>query len=541
LDIVALVQTYLPLKKTGANYSACCPFHDEKTPSFTVSQPKQFYHCFGCGEHGDAISFVSKMEHLNFIETLEKLARQIGLPMPQDFSHDSGIEYAPLYGALEKAKLFYTQQLRQRPAAMVAVNYLKNRGLTGQTAKTFSVGFAPPGWSNLIDQCADNTIADLETAGLVIQGQQDRPYDRFRNRVMFPISDLKGRTIGFGARALGDEMPKYLNSPETPLFHKGKQFYGLYEALQVRDWSQLLVVEGYLDVIMLAQYGITGAVATLGTAVTDSHIKILFKYSSQITFCFDGDNAGRKAAEKAFETVLPEMLTGREVKFVFLPQSHDPDSFVREKGAVAFQALLENALTLSDYFFQTTLKNVSTASLTQKASLLEKAQKALEHLPHGIYRALMEERLKDMIPRQSHWRKMKAPPESMPPAIKAALMLILRPELVEQIKSVETLFEQSVEGMALLKFIVQQSQKPAQTSESMISACAQHGMPLSRYTTYLQSLEKLPVSGLENEFNGAVERVFVIGRSYLTQKLLEKAKNGELSDSDKQKLKDFLS
>lgn len=523
----------------GANYSACCPFHQEKTPSFSVNQTKQFYHCFGCGEHGDAISFVSKMEHLNFIETLEKLSRQVGLVMPQDRSQGDS-DYAPLYAVLEKAKNFYCRQLKTHPAAKAAVTYLKGRGLTGQTAKAFSIGFAPPGWSSLLDHCDQGEQKEMEIAGLLIPGKNGRPYDRFRNRIVFPILDLKGRTIGFGARTLGNEQPKYLNSPETPLFHKGKQFYGLSEALKTRDHKRLIVVEGYLDVIMLSQAGITGVVATLGTALTESHVKILFKYTSEIIFCFDGDVAGRKAAEKAFSIVLAEMQTGREVKFVFLPTHHDPDSFVREKGAIAFQALLENALPLSEYFFQSALKNISTASLTQKAALIEKAQQALEQLPHGIYRVLMEERLRGMMPRQSIWKKKDMPPESMSPAIKAALMLILQPELVNQLINEAALFEQPVEGMALLKFIIQQCQANRPTSENLISICVQHGLPLARYAPYFQSLETLPRTGLEQEFKGAIERVFEIGRRYLTEKLLEKSKNGELSDLEKQTLKDLL-
>ncbi|MFO1258014.1 MAG: DNA primase [Gammaproteobacteria bacterium] len=539
LDIVSLIQTYFPLKKMGANYSACCPFHQEKTPSFSVNQAKQFYHCFGCGEHGDAISFVSKMEHLNFIETLEKLSRQVGLVMPQDRSQGDS-DYASLYAVLEKAKTFYFRQLKVHPAAKAAVTYLKSRGLTGQTAKTFSIGFAPPGWSSLLDHCPQSDQREMEIAGLLIPGKNGRPYDRFRNRIVFPILDLKGRTIGFGARTLGNEQPKYLNSPETPLFHKGKQFYGLSEALKTRDHERLIVVEGYLDVIMLSQSGIPGVVATLGTALTESHAKILFKYTTEIVFCFDGDAAGRNAAEKAFAIVLPEMQTGREVKFVFLPQNHDPDSFVRENGAVAFQALLENALPLSEYFFQTALKNVSIASLTQKAAIIEKAQIALEQLPHGIYRALMEERLRDMMPKQFHWKKKDVPPESMPPAIKAGLMLILQPKLVDHLKDKRTLFEQPVEGLAFLKFIVQQCQVEQLTSENLTSICVQHGLPLARYAPYFQSLETLPQMGLEQEFKGAIERVLEIGRKYLTEKLLEKSKNGELSDSEKQTLKDLL-
>jgi len=318
VDIVDVVGSRVPLKKAGREFTACCPFHTEKTPSFTVSPVKQFYHCFGCGEHGTAIGFLMAYDRMTFPEAVEELARQVGLEVPHEERPERrGPDPQPLYDVLERAAQHYQQQLRRHPEAQRAIQYLKGRGLSGETAAAFGLGYAPPGWDNLLG--AHGTDAEavkrLDLAGLLAEGSGGKRYDRFRDRIMFPIRDARGRVIGFGGRVLGDAKPKYLNSPETPVFHKGRELYGLYEARRVPGAiERLLVVEGYMDVIALAQHGIGNAVATLGTATTTEHLERIFKTAPEVVFCFDGDRAGREAAWKALNAALPQLREGREAR-----------------------------------------------------------------------------------------------------------------------------------------------------------------------------------------------------------------------------------
>lgn len=331
VDIVDLINGRVPLKKAGRDYHACCPFHHEKTPSFTVSREKQFYHCFGCGAHNNAIGFLMEYDNLSFVDAVEELAAQIGLEIPRETGDDSGPDYRPLYETLEQAARFYQWQLRKHADADRAIGYLKQRGLTGDISADFGIGFAPPGWDNLIRQLGQDTkgLERLRLSGLISEPEQNKCYDRFRDRIMFPIRDHRGQTIAFGGRILDDSKPKYLNSPETPVFHKGRALYGLFEARKaLRKIERLLVVEGYMDVVALAQFGIRYAVATLGTATTDEHLERLFRTTSEVIFCFDGDRAGREAGWKALQTALPHMKDGREARFLFLPRwrgSRHPD------------------------------------------------------------------------------------------------------------------------------------------------------------------------------------------------------------------------
>ncbi len=343
IDIVEVIDGRVPLKKTGREYTACCPFHNEKTPSFTVSPTKQFYHCFGCGAHGTAIGFLMEYEHLSFPESVEELARLAGVPMeyegPSPNEPVRRKKDESLYDLLAKVDQYYRQQLRQHPQSRRAVDYLKQRGVSGEIAAEFGLGFAPPGWDNLERQLGQSAEVreKLVSTGMLIKKDSGGSYDRFRDRIMFPIRDRRGRTIAFGGRILpdnqekGDKPPaKYLNSPETPLFHKGQELYGLYEARQaLRDITRLMVVEGYMDVVALAQYGIRYAVATLGTATTEEHLHKLFRLTPEIVFCFDGDRAGREAAWRALNNALPVMREGRQIRFMFLPDGEDPDSYVR--------------------------------------------------------------------------------------------------------------------------------------------------------------------------------------------------------------------
>ena len=338
VDIVDVVDRSVPLRKAGANYQACCPFHSEKTPSFTVSPTKQFYHCFGCGAHGTAIGFLMEYGGKSFPEAVEQLARDAGLTVPRVESADERErreQSGDLADTLLTAARHYRGRLKDSPEAIA---YLKRRGLTGQVAAHFGIGYAPDAWQGLATAFPDYENPALEAAGLVVRGDGGKRYDRFRDRVMFPIHDTRGRVIGFGGRVLENGEPKYLNSPETALFSKGKELYGLYLARNaIRAADRVLVVEGYMDVVALAQHGIEYAVATLGTATTPFHAQKLFRLSDRVVFCFDGDTAGRKAAWRALENTLPVLADGKEARFLFLPDGQDPDDFVRAPGKAAFE------------------------------------------------------------------------------------------------------------------------------------------------------------------------------------------------------------
>lgn len=385
-DIVQLIDQRVPLKKKGSEYSACCPFHNEKTPSFTVSPSKQFYHCFGCGAHGTAVGFLMEYDHLNFIEAIENLADQAGMEVPRDENNFARAEksYEPLYKALDAASLYFQQQLKQSDTA---VAYLKDRGFSGETAKSFGIGFAPAGWNNLLDSLkSDFTEETLIEVGLVNRNEdKNRLYDKFRERIMFPILDTRGRTIAFGGRIIGDGEPKYLNSPETPVFHKGRTLYGLFEA---RKHSQrldsLLVVEGYMDCVALAQHGFTNVVATLGTATTRDHLLLLFRSVKHIIVCFDGDNAGRKAAWKALQQAMPVIRDDLTMEFLFLPDGEDPDSYVNDNGAQAFTEFLGQATPLSTYLINTLKDNHRLGSAEGRSQLALEAKILLNAMSEGL-------------------------------------------------------------------------------------------------------------------------------------------------------------
>ncbi len=399
-DIVELIGRRLKLRKSGKDYIGLCPFHNEKTPSFTVSPDKQFYHCFGCGAHGSAIGFLMAYDRLSFREAVEELARYTGLELPtESASAQAGPDYEPLYQLLQAAADYYRHQLGSHPQAKQAIEYLKGRGLTGEIAARFGLGYAPPDGLALLRRFGTDRKAldHLLTAGLIAV-QDGHHYDRFRGRIMFPIRDQRGRVIGFGGRLLGEGQPKYLNSPKTPIFHKGRALYGLYEAHQVnRTLQSLIVVEGYLDVIALAQFGITQAVATLGTATTAEQLNRLFKLAPEIVFCFDGDRAGRAAAWRALETALPLVTGHQSIRFLFLPEGEDPDTLVRREGRDGFQARLKGAEPLSEVLFA---HHAGDFDLTIPDGRLQYAGHLiplLERLPPGPYRTLLAQRLGDFV------------------------------------------------------------------------------------------------------------------------------------------------
>ena len=392
-DVVEVVGRYVQLKKSGANFMGLCPFHAEKTPSFSVSPAKQFYHCFSCGKHGDAINFLMEHTGASFTEAVHELAQQCGLSVPEDTRSpqekardaQQSQRRATLSQVLARASQAYRQRLKDAPRA---IGYLKQRGLTGQIASRFALGYAPEGWRTLAGVFPDYADPLLVESGLVIAGEgeggPERRYDRFRDRIMFPIRSVKGEVIGFGARVLGNEKPKYLNSPETPVFHKGSELYGLYEArAALREKGYALVVEGYMDVVALAQLGFANAVATLGTACTPQHVQKLFRFTASVVFSFDGDAAGQRAAHKALQAALPYASDTRSVKFLFLPGGHDPDSFIRTEGAQAFAAAVAAAEPLSRFLLQTAAQDCDMDSAEGRARFAAQARPLWQQLPAG--------------------------------------------------------------------------------------------------------------------------------------------------------------
>ena len=394
-DIVEIISSRIQLKKAGREYKACCPFHGEKTPSFTVSPDKGFYHCFGCGAHGTAVGFIMEHDQLEFVEAVEELASLNGVDVPRETSANAGpvSPTAPLYELLDKAAKLFRDQLRDNPAA---VEYLKKRGLDGETAARFLIGYAPAGWNFLLKRFGEDDAGRdrLLKTGLTLRNEDGKVYDRFRERIMFPIRDSRGRMVGFGGRVLGQGEPKYLNSPETPVFHKGRELYGLYEARKVnRKLDNLIVVEGYMDVVALACHDINNAVATLGTATTPEHLQRLFRATNEIIFCFDGDRAGRDAAWRALQVTLPELREGRQVRFLFLPDGQDPDSVVRDQGADEFRRQLDNSMPLSEYLLDHLKAATDLSSMDGQARLAELARPLVNRIPEGIYRELLLDRL----------------------------------------------------------------------------------------------------------------------------------------------------
>jgi len=398
-DIVELIDQRVKLKRTGRNYSARCPFHDEKTPSFSVNPERQFYYCFGCGAGGNALGFLMEYERLDFVGAIESLANRAGLQVPREQSDDGAKDQTrrKLYDMMTQCSDFYREQLRQ-PSAQRAIDYLKNRGLTGQICNEFGIGFVAPGWDHLLSALGKDSTAQklLLDAGMLVEKEQGGFYDRFRDRVMFPIRDARGRVIAFGGRVLGDEKPKYLNSPETAVFQKHRELYGLYEAMQAnRHLQRLLVVEGYMDVVALAQFDIRFAVATLGTSIGEDHADKIFRQVSDVVFCFDGDNAGRAAAQRALQAVLPLMQDGRQARFLFLPETEDPDSLVRKHGREHFLWLIDNAKPLSDLVFDTAADGLDLKQMDARARFSKLAMNFIQRLPVGVFRELMLKELAD--------------------------------------------------------------------------------------------------------------------------------------------------
>jgi len=425
VDIVDVINKSVPLKKAGANYQACCPFHNEKSPSFTVSPTKQFYHCFGCGAHGTAIGFLMEYTGLSFVEAIHELAKSVGMIVPQEEKNQAERDAQRaqqkvamgLHEVLQQAANYYKAELKKSPRA---IEYLKARGLSGQVAAKFQMGYAPAGWQNLQSVFPQYDSEALAIAGLVVANDEGRRYDRFRDRIMFPIHNQKGEVIGFGGRVINPEdTPKYYNSPETPLFQKGHELYGLFQARRaIRDAGRVLVVEGYMDVVALAQYGIEYAVAALGTATTPFHITKLMRQTDEIVFSFDGDNAGRMAAWRAAMNALPALTDGLKLRFLFLPKEHDPDSYVREFGREQFEAEMTKAMPLSQYLIQQLSADNPLASQEDRVKLLNDAEPILRQIVAPRSAMFMRKKIAELaqISEAEVQDVLKLPQPSKPPA-----------------------------------------------------------------------------------------------------------------------------
>ena len=579
-DIVEVVDKRVTLKKSGKNYSACCPFHKEKTPSFSVQPERQFYYCFGCGAGGNAIGFIMNFDQTDFPQAVESLARDNGMEVPREENAAATrrqSENSKLFEVLEEASKFYCQQLRRHEQRKSAVDYLKARGVSGEIARDFCIGYAAPGWDNLLKAIAGdaNEQKSLLKAGMVIekeprkaQGSENtntelaRYYDRFRDRIIFPIRDSRGRTIAFGGRVLGDDKPKYLNSPETTVFHKGAELYGLFEAKKANNkLKRILIVEGYMDVIALAQMGIRNSVATLGTATSDRHLIQLFRLVPEVVFCFDGDNAGRTAAWRALEASLSEMQDGRQVKFLFLPEGEDPDTLVRKIGEAAFNLLIEKATPLEQFFFDKLSEGLDIRTIEGRARLSNVAKPLIAKFPKGIYGQLMLDKLSETLgvasesldklidshskqakgssappspadskpmtedapyepgfdqssnPSSKSWPSNPKPTSSnlnvyrKPAAVKAIELLMQNPEVVLSITAdLSPLHSAGDEGRQLLLSLIDMVRRDPETdTPTLLGYCS--GSPFGNQITRLKSENITPIEGLEQEFLQILDKI----------------------------------
>ncbi|MDO9162692.1 MAG: DNA primase [Methylococcaceae bacterium] len=550
VDIVDLIDSHVPLKKVGANYLARCPFHTEKSPSFSVNRNKQFFHCFGCGVSGNAISFLMNYSHLDFVEAVEDLAAFIGVDVPRESVEYSGQQKAAdlssLYKVMEQVAVFYVEQLRTSSEGRQATEYLKHRGVSTSVAYDYMLGYAPKKWQVLIDQFGEQALLD---AGLLGKSDIGDTYARFRGRVIFPIRDKRGRTIGFGGRVLDDSLPKYLNSPETPLFHKGREVYGLYELLQKQPKPQrILIVEGYMDVVALAEFGFYSAVATLGTATSQAHIDLLFRFASELVFCFDGDSAGQKAADRAMEQSFSSLRDGRQVRVMLLPQSHDPDSLVREIGVDGFVKSIESSETLSDYFFRSVAKGLNLSEMEGRAQLVNTAKPFLDKLPDGVFKGMMYARLEEMSRVQninvsggvkgnltSNQKVTRA--AGRPSSARVAMALLLQnPRLADVVEQKEIdLSRLEFPGVELFKTLFEmiQNKKPANVA---VLLELYRGTAEEKTIKALASFDLLvPDEGVEAEFFGAVESLLVQAREAELDRLEAKAKNEGLNPQEKER------
>lgn len=550
-DIVEFIDSYVPLKKRGTSHIACCPFHTEKNPSFNVVAKKQFYHCFGCGASGNVISFAMGYLHLSFPDAIETLANRAGLTVPRDKNPEKHRYSLNLYELLNRVAAFYQQTLKT--SGQIAIDYLKQRQVSGEIAKRYQLGFAPPGWQTLEAQFRQNK-QELITTGMLIQKEDGKTYDRYRHRIMFPIHDRHGRIIGFGGRSIdADQKPKYLNSPETVIFQKNRELYGLHQILQHQNTiTNVLIVEGYMDVIALAQHGITNAVAALGTATSTYHIQLLSKHTKQLIFCFDGDAAGRQAAWRALESSLPQLNTGLDASFIFLPDGHDPDSLVREEGSEKFRDRLRNATPLSQFFFDTLTKDLDHTTLTGKSQLVNAAKPYLLKMTDGPYKQLMMNELARLTRIETHRigqlideKTIEKTPHAetnitRTPLRVATALLLQNPELyttcINQIPQ-NTLDDQRHH---VLKTLIQHiAQKPTINTALLVEAW--RDSPLFDSINKLASwAHQVPEDALASEFTDIVLFLAKQSEENEIQQLIEKARHEGLTKTDQHTLLNML-
>jgi DNA primase len=571
-DLVELIGARVPLKKAGREYKGCCPFHNEKTPSFCVIPEKQFYHCFGCGAHGTALGFLMDYDRLPFLEAVEDLATRLGMPIPNDAvadSHGSADSTAPLYELLTKVSDFYHSTLLRNERAQA---YATRRGLTPETIERFRIGYAVDGWSEVLRRFGGHERAQTQllATGLIIErersngGGGDGYYDRFRDRLMFPIRDTRGRVIAFGGRVLDQGEPKYMNSPETALFHKGQELYGLYETrLARRALKRLLVVEGYMDTVRLHQAGLTYAVATLGTSTTAEHLKRAFRLVSEIVFCFDGDRAGRSAAWRALQQVLPEAREGREIRFLFLPEGEDPDSLVGREGSEGFEARLDSALPLSEYLVSQLLDQADVSHADGKAHFIALTRPLIDRIALGVYRELLLERVASAIglpaARVEQWMRSpegqgKTPArDEHPRSSYSAPRLTGRGNLVTQSISLllhfpaaanavtdvqrQELAELTQPGVDVLhELLEQQRVTPAATTAQMLERWRDR----AEYRRFCELAANDPLvpdrAAAGAELKEAVVRLLALESKRRLEVLIDKARAASLDDSEKQEL-----
>ncbi len=559
-DIVEVIGQRIPLKKAGREFKAPCPFHDEKTPSFTVSPTKGFYHCFGCGAHGTTLGFLMEYEHMSFVEAVESLAHAMGMEVPREESQRPARRYDELFDLMQQVERFYQTQLKDDSTA---VEYLKNRGVDGATAKRFGIGFAPAGWSHVLDHfgTSNESVERLLATGLIIRKDNGQHYDRFRDRIMFPIRDARGRTIGFGGRVMGKDEPKYLNSPETVLFHKGRELYGLFEARQaLRNIRQLVVVEGYMDVVGLARHGIDFSVATLGTATTIDHLNNLFRLCDDVYFAFDGDRAGRAAAWKALETALPQVREGRQIRFVFLPDGQDPDSFVQTHGAGAFEKALDAGVPLSDFLIEELASQVDMTSIDGRARLAELARPLISRIPQGVFRELMTGLLAEKVglpvdkldtlmsarpiesararDRGTALRRPSRAVAGTPSLVRRAITLVLHNPRAAEHLDASVLDNISRPGAGLLKSLIETAQaEPDITTAGLLERWRNH-----EKGQHLGKLAAVEIPDHE-EFDAAAEladclrQVVASGARQRIDFLIEKQKVTPLSEDERSELR----
>ena len=562
-DIVEVIGRRVQLKKAGREFKACCPFHDEKTPSFTVSPGKGFYHCFGCGMHGTAIGFLMEYDHMSFVEAIEGLASTMGVDVPRDESDRPARRYDELFSLMSSVDKHWQAELRDHPKA---IDYLKQRGIDGETALRFGIGYAPDGWSNVLDKFGKTTEAAerLLATGLIIRKDNGKHYDRFRERIMFPIRDQRGRCIGFGGRAIGDNVPKYLNSPETVLFHKGRELYGLYEARQaLRQIDRLVVVEGYMDVVALVRHGIEFVTATLGTATTADHLNRLFRITENVVFCFDGDRAGKAAAWRALENALPQIREGRQISFVFLPDGHDPDTYVNEHGAEAFVDAVDNGVALSDFLILELSSQVDMDTVDGKARLAELAKPLLNKIPPGVYHELLIGRLAEtvglssaklekMLDQESsassqavRKRSSVSPARSgltasggRPSVVRRAITLLLNQPAAGSKLDVEKLAGVSRAGIGLLQDLIETVQAEPNITTAGLLERWRHDEE-GRHLGKLAAVEVPDEEDFDSatELAACLEQLAIAGRRERIDLLIEKQRLNSLSDDEKAELR----